>query len=264
MSDCSIGIDIGSVAVKGVLLEGSLLKTAIAPTGWNPRESALQVLHHLCQQRGISSPPYSMPLVATGYGRKYLECAGKHVTEITCHGRGVRHLAPAARTVLDIGGQDSKVILMNPHGGVENFAMNDKCAAGTGRFFQMMAHALEFSMEEFGAVSPEGEFQPISSMCAVFAESEVVGHLARGVPRESIVRGLLRSIASRSAIMLTKNGLLPPLFFSGGVSNSSCLRRLLEMELKMPVLWDPRSQFAGALGAARIGLEEKTNHGNRG
>ena len=263
MPHYSIGIDIGSVAVKGILFDGSPVKKALIPTGWNPREAALQVLENLYPHIGEEHLPSSVPVISTGYGRKYLGSAWKCVTEITCHARGVRHLSPEARTILDIGGQDSKVIRMDASGAVLDFAMNDKCAAGTGRFFQMMAHALDLDIEKFGSISLEGEFQEISSMCAVFAETEVVGHLARGVARASIVRGLLRSIASRSATMLGRQGLEPPLFFSGGVSRSPSLLRLLEMELGCPVLSDPCSQYAGALGAAIIGLEEN-KHGSRG
>ncbi len=264
MPHYSIGIDIGSVAVKGVLFDGSVRETALGPTGWNPRETALQVLEKLHFHLGERHPSSPVPIISTGYGRKYLNPAWKCVTEITCHARGVRHLSPGARTVLDIGGQDSKVIRMDPSGAVLDFAMNDKCAAGTGRFLQMMAHALDLDIQEFGSVPLDGEFQEISSMCAVFAETEVVGHLARGVERASLVRGLLRSIASRSATMLGRQGLEGPLFFSGGVSKSPSLLRLLERELGCPVLSDPRSQYAGAIGAAIIGLEESEKYGSRG
>jgi len=164
--------------------------------------------------------------------------------------------------VLDIGGQDSKVILLGEDGSVEDFAMNDKCAAGTGRFLQMMAHVLDYDIGDFGSVDPWGEFQPISSMCAVFAETEVVGHLARGVDRESLVRGLLRSIASRSAAMLARIGMKEPLFFSGGVSRSPSLVRLIGRETDCEILTSDRSQFAGAIGAALIGWEDEERDGN--
>lgn len=257
----SIGIDIGSVGVKAVLFDGGIADAVLLPTGWSPKESALQALEKMfCGTGDVSRT--SVSVVATGYGRKSVSSAKKRVTEITCHARGVRWLAPNARTVLDIGGQDSKVILLGEDGSVEDFAMNDKCAAGTGRFLQMMSHVLDYDIGDFGAVDPWGEFQPISSMCAVFAETEVVGHLARGVDRESLVRGLLRSIASRSAAMLARIGMREPLFFSGGVSRSPTLVRLIGRETDCEILTSDRSQFAGAIGAALIGWEDEERSGN--
>jgi len=242
--------------VKAILFDGGIADAVLMPTGWSPKESALQAIEKMFSGTGDVSRS-SVPVVATGYGRKLVHSAQRRVTEITCHARGARYLVPDAGTVLDIGGQDSKVILLGEDGSVEDFAMNDKCAAGTGRFLQMMAHALDYDISDFGAVDPYGEFRPISSMCAVFAETEVVGHLARGVGRESLVRGLLRSIASRSAAMLGRIGMRPPLFFSGGVAKSPSLVRLLGEETGCEILTHEQSQFTGAIGAALIGWEEK-------
>ncbi len=247
-----LGIDIGSTAVKGVLYSGKVLKWGLAPTGWSPKDAGSAMIDQLLRRRKVSRG--DLTIVATGYGRKTVEGA-RAVTEITCHARGAHELCPQARTVLDIGGQDSKVILLGPAGEVRDFAMNDKCAAGTGRFFQVLSHALEYDIEQFGAVPANGEIEPLSSMCTVFAESEVIGNLARGVPRDNIARGLLKSIAARSAGMLGKVGMVPPLFFSGGLSRSPSLKCFLEQELNCPVYVHERSQFAGALGAALIGWE---------
>lgn len=247
-----LGIDIGSTAVKGVLYNGEVLEWGLAPTGWSPRESGEKLLQSLLEKHGLART--DVKLISTGYGRKTVEGA-RQITEITCHARGAHELCPTSRTVLDIGGQDSKVILLDERGAVRDFAMNDKCAAGTGRFFQVMSHALEYDVHEFGSVSPDGPVEPLSSMCTVFAESEVIGNLARGVPRENIVRGLLKSIASRSAGMLGKVGMKPDLFFSGGLSHSPSLRTFLERTLDCPVHVHEKSQFAGALGAALIGWE---------
>lgn len=247
-----VGIDIGSTAVKGVLYNGKVLKWGLVPTGWTPRETGENMISWLLKRRSVLRD--ELTIVATGYGRKTVSGA-RAVTEITCHARGAHELCPQARTVLDIGGQDSKVILLGPSGEVNDFAMNDKCAAGTGRFFQVLCHALEYDIDEFGSVPVDGETEPLSSMCTVFAESEVIGNLARGVPRENIARGLLKSIAARSAGMLAKVGLKPPVFFSGGLSRSSSLKFFLEKELNCPVHVNDRSQFAGALGAALIGWE---------
>lgn len=247
-----LGIDIGSTAVKGVLYGGEALEWGLAPTGWSPRDAGETMIVELLRRRRLDKSDLGA-LISTGYGRRALTAATKQVTEITCHARGAHELCPQARTVLDIGGQDSKVIRLDEHGGVVDFAMNDKCAAGTGRFFQVLSHALDYDVESFGAVPADGPIEPLSSMCTVFAESEVIGNLARGVPRENIVRGLLKSIASRSAGMLAKVGMTPPLFFSGGLSRSPSLRAFLEKELDCPVQVHEKSQFAGALGAALIG-----------
>lgn len=250
----SLGIDIGSTAVKGVLCNGEVLEWALSPTGWSPRDAGSAMIADLLAHRGLNREDLGA-LVATGYGRNSVSDATKRVTEITCHARGAHFLAPEARTVLDIGGQDSKVIVIGADGGVADFAMNDKCAAGTGRFFQIMSQRLDYDVADFGAVPPEGPLQPLSSMCTVFAESEVVSHLAKGVKREDLARGLLKSIAVRSAGMLARVGFREPLFFSGGLSRSPSLAFFIEKELGSTVTIHEKSQFAGALGAALIGWE---------
>ena len=238
-----LGIDIGSTAVKGVLYGGEALEWGLAPTGWSPRDAGQSMIAELLRRHELSEKDLAA-LISTGYGRRTLTAATKQVTEITCHARGAHELCPQARTVLDIGGQDSKVIRLDEHGGVVDFAMNDKCAAGTGRFFQVLSHALDYDVESFGAIPADGPIEPLS---------KTVHMLDSGVPRENIVRGLLKSIASRSAGMLAKVGMKPPLFFSGGLSRSPSLRAFLERELDCPVQVHEKSQFAGALGAALIG-----------
>ena len=138
-----LGIDIGSTAVKGVLYGGEALEWGLAPTGWSPRDAGQSMIAELLRRHELSEKDLAA-LISTGYGRRTLTAATKQVTEITCHARGAHELCPQARTVLDIGGQDSKVIRLDEHGGVVDFAMNDKCAAGTGRFFQVLSHALVF------------------------------------------------------------------------------------------------------------------------
>ncbi|QTX32883.1 2-hydroxyglutaryl-CoA dehydratase [Aminithiophilus ramosus] len=247
----SIGVDIGSVGAKGVLFDGGVAATALLPTGWDIEETGQDLLSALTggQRDG------AVPLVATGYGRNAVAGADRKVTEITCHGRGVRFLAPQARTVLDIGGQDSKVIRLDETGNVIDFAMNDRCAAGTGRFLQMMAHSLGYGLDGVRSLPPDGEVQPLSSMCAVFAETEVVAHIARGVAREALLRGILQAIASRSAAMVSKTGLTEPLFFSGGLSRVTGLAALIGRELRTDVIVHDRAPLAGALGAALIAWE---------
>lgn len=253
MTQCSLGIDIGSVGAKSVLFNGAIMATALLPTGWSPRDSGQQLVELMKGKNGGNHDVTSV--IATGYGRNSVDLATRRVTEITCHAKGALFLAPVARTVLDIGGQDSKVILLDATGGVADFAMNDRCAAGTGRFLQMASQALGYSIDDFGQLPADGEAQPISSMCAVFAETELVNHLARGVDRGALVRGIFQSIASRSAAMLGRMGFKAPVFFSGGVSRCGGLVEMVRRELKCDVIVHEQSQFAGALGAAIIGWE---------
>lgn len=244
-----LGIDIGSTAIKGALYDGNAVRWGLAPTGWSPRDAGNEMIAKLLGEAGAGA---DVPIIATGYGRNSVAGA-RQITEITCHARGAHELCPQARTVIDIGGQDSKIILIDERGAVRDFAMNDKCAAGTGRFIQVMSHALGYDVEDFGHVSPDGHAEPLSSTCTVFAESEVISDLARGAARDDIVRGLLKSIANRTAAMLGKTGLQPPVFFSGGLSRSPSLRVILERTLGCPIYVHERSQYAGALGAALIG-----------
>lgn len=258
----SAGIDIGSISTKAVIMKGGeILAGRVIFTGYNAESAGRKAFDAVLADLRLDRSAIAR-IVSTGYGRKSLALADKSVTEIMCHAAGARHISPRIRSIIDIGGQDSKAILLDDRGKVANFAMNDKCAAGTGRFLQMMAHVLDYDIGDFGSVDPWGEFQPISSMCAVFAETEVVGHLARGVDRESLVRGLLRSIASRSAAMLARIGMKEPLFFSGGVSRSPSLVRLIGRETDCEILTSDRSQFAGAIGAALIGWEDEERDGN--
>jgi len=240
------------VGAKGVLFDGSIAASALVPTGWDMKETARSLLSSLVGKGEASIPP----IVATGYGRKSVDGAHRMVTEITCHAKGVRFLDGRARTVLDIGGQDSKVIRLDPSGNVVDFTMNDRCAAGTGRFLQMMAQRLDFSLDEVKTLASDGEVQPLTSMCAVFAETEVVTHIARGIPQETLLRGILQAIASRAAAMVAKAGLAEPLFLSGGLSRIDSLALLIGRELKTEVTVHERSPLAGALGAALIAWED--------
>jgi predicted CoA-substrate-specific enzyme activase len=249
----SIGIDLGSMAIKAVLFDGTVRDRIMVPTGWNPRETGEQVLREILSRNGMdpSDPP---SVVLTGYGRNSLRKAGSSVTEITCHAAGSAFLYPGSETVLDIGGQDSKVIALGQGGTVTEFLMNDKCAAGTGRFLQVMASLLEMDLDDFSRLPEDLAPQPISSMCTVFAESEVVSLLARGVDKRSLALGLLDAVASRASSMLQKLGGKGPVAFTGGVSRSRNLVRLLEKKLARPVFTSSEAQYAGAIGAALIAL----------
>ncbi|MDO5115979.1 MAG: acyl-CoA dehydratase activase [Synergistaceae bacterium] len=247
----SVGIDIGSTATKGVLWKGGCFECYLTPTGWTPGESAAKALAQV-RRRGRLPRGEELHVTATGYGRNVFQ-ADRRVTEITCHAAGAHYLAPQASTVLDIGGQDSKVITLSPNGKVTDFLMNDKCAAGTGRFLQNMAVQLGCSLADFGDIPEETPFQLINSMCAVFAESEVIGLLAQGVAKESIRLGLLDSVAQRAANLVSRISDHGDICFTGGCAQNSLLGKLIEKKTGRHVIIPERAQYAGALGAALIG-----------
>ena len=248
----SVGIDIGSVATKGVLFNGSITGSVVIPTGWSPREASSEVLDRVLQQSSIARDRIKS-IVVTGYGRGLADFADESVTEITCHARGAQFLNKNIRTVIDIGGQDSKVISLDSEGSITDFVMNDKCAAGTGRFLEVMARLLGGEVQDLDRMAAGAEAQAITSMCTVFAESEVISMLAKGVSKESIARGILESIATRAVTQLGKISIEPQIAFTGGTSRSSVLRELIEKKLGAELLVSAHSQIAGALGAALIG-----------
>jgi predicted CoA-substrate-specific enzyme activase len=256
----SIGIDIGSVATKCVVYNGTIATSVIIPTGWSPQDSSKLALHMSLEQCGTSRD-HLTSIIATGYGRVSADFADRAITEITCHARGAHRLNPAIRTVLDIGGQDSKVIRLDEKGRVTDFIMNDKCAAGTGRFLEVMARLLQTDVAAFDALASHAEPAVLSSMCTVFAESEVVSLLARGVPRESIARGVLESIASRAVALLDRLHACDAIAFTGGLSHSRVLCAIVQKRIGEPLFVSPASQLAGALGGAVIGWKENT-HGD--
>ncbi len=248
-----LGVDIGSITVKAaVLRDGSLAGTKIGFTGYNVARAWRHVTDELLAELGLDLDGVDA-LVSTGYGRASVEVADKAVTEITCHAAGVTFIAPHARSVIDIGGQDSKAILLDDSGKVKDFAMNDKCAAGTGRFLEVMARALQVDLEEFGDVSAAAAAPSrISSLCTVFAESEVISLISRGETRENIIAGIHESIAARVVSMAQRIGVRPPLMMTGGVAHNSGVVRAISARLGFPVEVDPRAQAAGAIGAAII------------
>ncbi len=195
------------------------------------------------------------PVVATGYGRNLVKGAAKAVTEITCHARGV-YRAAGSGSLIDIGGQDSKVIVIGKDGVVVNFSMNDKCAAGTGRFLEVMARRLKLTLDGLSeaALSAEDEV-PISSTCTVFAESEIISLIAHGKPVPQIVRGLHRALIKRVVSQARAAGAAPPLLLSGGVAQSRAMRELLSKELGHEVRAPSHPQLMGAYGAALLALE---------
>lgn len=249
-----IGIDIGSVAAKGYLINHDSHHRALLPTGWSPREAGQTIIERLLAASGLASDQVER-IYVTGYGRVAFDLADKTVTEIKCHARGIAALYPEVRTIIDIGGQDSKVIRIGEQGRVLDFAMNDKCAAGTGRFLQVMATALGLDVSELGDAEDPGQMQTISSMCTVFAESEIIGSLARGNPKGGIIAGLHQSVGKRVAAMARRMGIKEQVAFTGGVAINPGVKRALEEELGAKIMVPEACQYTGALGAALLALE---------
>lgn len=249
----TVGIDIGSTATKGALFKAGVFAAAVVtPTGWEPRNAGRQAFEALLDKTGIAEASVAA-VVATGYGRISLPFADRRVTEVTCHARGAHHLLPGTRLVVDIGGQDSKVIALDGRGNVVDFIMNDKCAAGTGRFLQVMAGVLDLSLDGLGELARVSEPAAISSMCTVFAESEVIGLLARGVEKGAIAAGVVDSIARRLPTLVGRMPSAPSITFTGGLARNRAIRDSLQKHLGVPLRIPEQPQMAGAIGAALIG-----------
>ncbi|MBF8259771.1 MAG: 2-hydroxyglutaryl-CoA dehydratase [Actinobacteria bacterium] len=252
------GIDVGSLSTDVVLLDGKgkIAGQSIVATGASARKACEEALSRaLAGARGSSNEIAF--LVSTGYGRDAVPSTDLAVTEITCHARGARHLFPKAATVLDIGGQDSKVIRLSPEGKVADFAMNDKCAAGTGRFLEVMARTLEMDLEMMGSLSLLSRRSlPVSSMCTVFAESEVISLIASGASPADIAWGVHLAIANRIAALADRVGCVAPAVMTGGVAKNPAARKALEDRFGIPLLIPEEPQLAGALGAALIAREK--------
>jgi (R)-2-hydroxyacyl-CoA dehydratese activating ATPase len=251
------GLDVGSLSSKAVLLsENGILSQLVIPTGANPRLAGERVLEIVLEAAGKDRKQVSY-LVGTGYGRVNLPFADRTVTELTCHARGAHYHNPIIQTVIDIGGQDSKVIRLDREGNMIDFAMNDKCAAGTGRFLEVMAKALELNLEELGNCALQSQ-QPclINNICAVFAESEVISLLASGQNKNDIASGLHQAIAQRVGTMAQRLGLVPEIAFVGGVAKNIGVVQALEEFLGIKFVScaeDP--QINGAAGAAVLARE---------
>lgn len=251
------GIDIGSRTIELVVLDGGggIVHSLQADSGFDPLAEAGKLMEGVVWDR----------IVATGYGRGLFEIAydAPTVTEILAHARGARAFFPHAGTVLDIGGQDSKAIALTEDGRVKKFEMNDRCAAGTGKFLEVMAGTLGFDMDTFGRESLLAERElHISSMCTVFAESEVTSLIARGHDRREIARGLHLSVVRRVAGMLGRVSPAGDIVFTGGVARNPGMCALLEEKLGRRILVPSGPQFAGALGAALLAGEDRFDRGN--
>ena len=247
------GIDVGSISAKAALLEdGEIVATCVILTGYNAKKAGRQVYEEALAKAGVD-PAQVEKIVATGYGRNSIEFASKAVTEITCHAAGAHFLNPEVRSIIDIGGQDSKAIVLDDRGKVKDFTMNDKCAAGTGRFLEVMARALEVDLDAFGELSLSAETaSPISSLCTVFAESEVISLIAKGEKRENIIAGIHASIGARVVSMAKRIGVRPPAMMTGGVAKNIGVVKALEEKLGADLIVSENAQVNGAIGAALI------------
>ncbi|MBD3407945.1 MAG: 2-hydroxyglutaryl-CoA dehydratase [Candidatus Lokiarchaeota archaeon] len=250
----TIGIDVGSTTTKGILLsdKGEVISKHLCVTGSSASKAASGILHTLAADSDLNlSEVY---VVSTGYGRRQVDFASDVITEITCHCVGVHYINSGIRLVIDIGGQDSKVIRVSENGRPHDFELNDKCSAGTGRFLEVMARVLGVSLDELGQIALESDNPcTISSTCTVFAESEVIGHIGSGKEPPDIAAGIHLSMASKVGSLARRVGIVPPIALTGGVALNPAFKHYLELSLEHS-LWIPDTpQYTGALGAAVLG-----------
>jgi predicted CoA-substrate-specific enzyme activase len=253
----SAGIDIGSTQTKAIVLDGNgrIAGRGLRMTGADVVRAGEEVLAQACAEAGIE-PHEIAYTIGTGYGRFRVATGDDQVTEISCHAKGAVHLFPGTRTILDIGGQDTKAIRTNEKGEVVDFCMNDKCAAGTGRFLAASAEVMGMDVSEIGPVSLQSTEQlKITNVCTVVVESEILNQLSRGRRREDILAGVHRAIAGRSASLLRRVALEEQLTFTGGVARNPGMVQAVGERLGMHVNVGADSQFMGALGAAIFALE---------
>ncbi|MHA1820202.1 MAG: acyl-CoA dehydratase activase [Promethearchaeota archaeon] len=253
-----VGIDIGSLSTKvALVIDGELKDYIIDRSTYRFKEVGHELFDKVLQRNDLRIEDIDR-IISTGYGRHTIDLAQDQVTEITAHARGVQYFFPKVRSIIDIGGQDSKVIIISQKTGkVIDFQMNDKCAAGTGRFLEVMANALEVKISNFGdlalkAIKPE----TISSMCTVFAESEVISLFAKGAAKENIAMGLHIAIAKRVGGMAKRLHAQPPLVFCGGVAKNPAVKKALEEVLGFEINVPKDPQITGALGAALIAYDK--------
>ena len=256
------GIDVGSVSSKTVLIDdnGKVIAFAIIPTSYNREECGRRVFQLALEQTDDPGGEVKN-IVATGYGRKALSFSNDSVPEIVCHAEGTKALFPEVRTIIDIGGQDSKVIELDEQGSISKFEMNDKCAAGTGRFLEVLSEGiLNVTIEELGPLSLKStEPCTLSSVCTVFAESEVISYLSSNKKREDIAYGLHRAIAKRVIGMGhgAQIKYVPSVCFSGGVAKNAGVVKTIEEELRQKVIVPEQPQMTASLGAAILAKKKR-------
>lgn len=249
-----LGIDIGSTAAK-VVVVGEKNFFFTLPTGWSSVETANIIKEKLLED-GIDVLSSDSRVVATGYGRISVDYADFVITEITCHGRGGKELAGEDIGIIDVGGQDTKAILLE-NGMVRDFLMNDKCSAGTGKFLEIMANRLSVKLEDLFKLAEQGQVIPISSLCTVFAESEVINYIGEGRRREDIAAGVVDSVAQKVAQLFKKLNMPEKIILTGGLSNMEYFTKVLSEKLGAKVENIENGKYAGALGAALLAKEKK-------
>jgi len=260
-----LGVDFGSTTGKAVVLDsdGVIRGSGVSAEGAVSDVGVKEAMAQALAEAGIAERDVARA-VATGYGRRMLDIADRTITEITCHARGAVHLVPEARLVLDIGGQDSKVIAIDEHGLVAQFQMNDRCAAGTGKFLETLADAMNVELEAMGPLALGAqEDVKVSAMCATFASTEVIGLLAEGVDKVDILGGVHAAVAKRTAGMVSRVGLREPMVMTGGVARNPAAVAHLERELGVTLILPDAPQLAGALGAALFALDDLRTDGPR-
>lgn len=253
-----MGVDFGSTTAKTVILDlkGNIVSHYVAHMGAVSGNGVKQSMQKALEQAGLTQADMGRT-VSTGYGRRMLDEADKNYTEITCHARGAVAMVPGARLVIDIGGQDSKVISVDSNGLVSQFAMNDRCAAGTGKFLEVLARAMEIELEDMGDIALQAkEALKISSMCATFAETEVISLLAEGHPKTDVLGAVHKAIATRTLGLVGRVGKKGPVVMTGGVAKNPAAVHYIQDEMQMPLILPHYPQIAGALGAALIGLDD--------
>lgn len=258
------GCDAGSTYTKCVIIDenGKIASAVTKRSRINPVLSAKDALDEAVSQvDGLNSAEELTYLIGTGYGRNKVPFADENISEISCHAMGVHVTAPSVKAIIDIGGQDVKGIAIDTDGTVLNFAMNDKCAAGTGRFFESMARAFEMSLDEFSNLSLTAKnVIPITAQCAVFAESEVISLVGEGKPMEEIAAGIQLSVAKRCFVMAKKAGAADSVTLTGGCAKNEGLKKAIEKVLKINVVDLPTDpQLMGALGAAEYARQKGSN-----
>ncbi|MCK9505786.1 MAG: acyl-CoA dehydratase activase [Porticoccaceae bacterium] len=258
-----MGIDFGSTTAKTVILDlkGNIVSSCISSMGAVSDHGVKASISGALQQAGLTQEDMGRT-VSTGYGRRMLDIADKNFTEITCHARGALAMVPEARLVIDIGGQDTKAIAIDKKGVVGQFAMNDRCAAGTGKFLEVLARAMEIPLEEMGALAMEARQDlKISSMCATFAETEVISLLAEGHSKADVLGAVHGSVATRTKGLASRVGTKEPIVMTGGVAKNQAAVYYLEKTFGAKFILPKDPQIAGALGAAILALEDyKVEH----
>lgn len=254
------GVDVGSTQTKAVVMSDNggvrILARALVDTGANVQRAAERAFDKCCQEAGLNSSAVGF-VVGTGYGRYKIAFGNTQMTEITCHAKGAGFLCPGTRTVIDMGGQDSKAISVGANGEVLDFVMNDKCAAGTGRFLANSAEVMGISLDEVGPLSLEAKHPvKIATVCTVFVESDILSYLAQGRTGADILGGVHTAIAKRTLSLARRLTIEPEITMTGGVARNIGMVKALEQVLGQKIQVSPDAQFIGAVGAALFALEK--------